>query len=200
MKAINLIWIIPVVMILGSAIGFYGGINVSIPSDINISVESEGLDRFSKDLDAFADRFAEINNNRSCNYNVTMDEQFYIYAINNYKETQKAKRETPKLIDTFCKKPNTIGTLHLTEARELTYLELNYPLEVYGYHIEILGASDTQNNLILDINGNRKTMYEGDCFTNNEITVCVEELFVTTIPSLNAAGSFNIFENQRGHN
>ena len=52
MKGINLIWIIPITLILGIVLGFGWGLDLAIPEDINIDIDSEGrLESFSIELE-----------------------------------------------------------------------------------------------------------------------------------------------------
>lgn len=65
-----------------------------------------------------------------------------------------------------------------------------------NYTVEIIGGSDEQRNIILDINGDRKTLWEGYMMiTRNGDKLEVVDLFITTIPTLSAS-SYIRFWNQ----
>ncbi len=90
-----------------------------------------------------------------------------------------------------------IDTLILFGSDTTTYLELNSPVMIdtagESYSIEIVGADSdgSDNTVIIDVDGVRKTMEEGDTTTVNGLDVYIKDLFVTNIPTLSA--SANIF-------
>ena len=176
--------------------GFFAGTSIEVPNNISISLDDEGkLEHFADSMNTFNEKFAQSMANKTCNFNVTMDEEFYMYAVNSYKAVQKERKENVQLIQTFCKKPNSINTLHLSEPREQVFIELNKPVLLHGYEFEIVGANDQDpENIILSINGNRILMEQGDSYTNRNVTVTMEDIFVSNIPILYASGNF-IFKN-----
>jgi hypothetical protein len=76
-----------------------------------------------------------------------------------------------------------------------TFLDLNEPrtIEYNGksYELEVVGGSETNNNIILSVNGVRKTVGQSSTETINGLEVFVEDIFVTNIPTLSA--SANVF-------
>lgn len=173
-------------------LGFFAGTSINVPSNISISLDDEGkLEQFSNSMNQFNKEFAQAMANKTCYYNVSVDDEFYVYAINSYKEVQREKATLTKQILTFCKNPNKIGSQYLEKPRELTYLELNKPYLFNGYELEIVGANDqAEQSLILSVNGVRLLMKEGDTFSNQNTSIYLENLFVSNIPYLHAAGNF----------
>lgn len=83
------------------------------------------------------------------------------------------------------------GKITLYGAETTTLLELNAPVTIESegkdYTIEIVGASETNENAILDVNGVRKTVKQGNSLTINGLDVYIKNLFVTDIPTLSAS-------------
>ncbi len=83
------------------------------------------------------------------------------------------------------------GKIILYGAETTTLLELNTPVTVESdgksYTIEVVGASNDNNNAIIDVNGVRKTIKEDDSVTINGLDVYIKNLFVTDIPTLSAS-------------
>jgi len=189
MKAINLIWIIPLVLITGVVLGFISGASIIIPENITM-----GYDQSVIDLTEGMKEFAS-ENRAVCNFNITPD--MYKFMREDYHRNRL--HSDTRIIETFCKKPEQVGKLHLIDTRELIYLELNEPFEMYGWTFEVIGGDyEPENTVIIDINGNRKTLKEGESLTNGDVTIYAESLFLTSIPYLTASGNFRIYENQEG--
>lgn len=94
-------------------------------------------------------------------------------------------------------KDTTDSTLVLFGSEATTLLELNQPVTIEqngeSYTVEIVGASSDSDpsNVIIDVNGVRKTLEEDDTETINGLDVFIKDLFVTNIPTLTA--SANVF-------
>jgi hypothetical protein len=204
-KKINKYFVVTIMLfytVICVMLGFFAGTSIEVPNEINIDFDKDGkLEQFTDTLNLLQENITHNLVNRSCNFNVSIDEEFYIYSINSYKQVQKERKENVQLVQTFCKKPNTISTLHLEQPREQVFIELNKPILLYGYEFEIVGANDNDpENLILSINGNRMLMEQGDSYTNQNVTVNLEDIFVSTIPSLYASGNFVFTELKNGRN
>jgi hypothetical protein len=88
-------------------------------------------------------------------------------------------------------------TLTLFGSKTTTFLELGVPvvMEQDGqeYEITLVGAQaeDNDDSLIIEVDGERKNVEEGEIVTINGLELYVKDVFVTNIPSLDA--SANVF-------
>lgn len=192
MKAINLIWIIPVCLILGTVLGFGWGVSVE---DVNIKIGRENLDYTLDAIQNISDGFVETINNQTCNYNVNMTPEMYEYTINSYMSAREVCQDQPKIVETFCKKTNSISTLHVGEARKLHLIEYGIPKEIAGHKIEIIGAEGYWEGdiVILSIDGSTRGLRVGESMTNGDIAVNVEDIFVWNIPTTGVMAKLDIF-------
>ena len=159
------------------------GVELVMPENITIGLSDE-FENFSLQMESILEK-----NRPMCNFNITPD--IYNHIRNEYNSHNLNLGN--RIVETFCKKPTTIGKLHLVNTRELFYLELNEPFEMYGWTFEVIGGGyEPENTVIIDINGNRKTLKEGESLTNGNVTIYAESLFLTSIPYLTASGNFRI--------
>lgn len=98
-------------------------------------------------------------------------------------------------------KPFTFNPSNSASASEVTlfgsdvqiFLDLNEPqtLTVDGqtYEVEVVGANSDNQNIVLSVNGQRQTLLEGQTRTINGIEIFVKDVFVTNVPTLNAAAT-----------
>jgi hypothetical protein len=192
-------------------IGFLAGTTVVMPDEIDLytpDIEEFGnnLENFSLDLKNLSKDFgfACANISHTCDCKLDMGPESLKYVIDQYEEVMELKRTNYRKIDTFCKRSNQIGTLHMHTPETLYVLELNEPIEVLNWTFEIVGAdsdckgfsTDWKDYIIMDINGARKKMSKDECFTNGEVTICARDLFIYNIPYLGASGYFDIYENK----
>lgn len=107
---------------------------------------------------------------------VREDARFAIYPISNFDTPDEA---FPLTFDTW------------------VWLELgpeNALIDVFGvtYELRIAGASSDPESIVLEINGNRMTVEQGEDFSYDDIEIVVDEVFVSNIPTLAATAVLHI--------
>ncbi|MGM5483912.1 MAG: hypothetical protein ACQER9_03285 [Nanobdellota archaeon] len=97
---------------------------------------------------------------------------------------------------------DTTTQLKMFGSDTSTYLDLNEPVTVDvedgSYTIEVVGANSEgdDSDMILEVNGERKTVEQGKSYTINGLDVYIEDLFVTNIPELSASANVFVGSNE----
>lgn len=70
--------------------------------------------------------------------------------------------------------------IELNEAKTVSYNDAEYT-------IELVGANVNTSEVVIDVNGNRQTVSEGDYVTISGIDLVIDDLFITNIPTSGAS-------------
>lgn len=96
---------------------------------------------------------------------------------------------------TFAQTNGVTGDITMFGSDETQFLRIGQPMtmnvEGTAYEVEIVGGNSDIPNIVLSVNGQRRTVREGDNVRIAGLDIYVRDVFVTNIPSLDA--SANLF-------
>jgi hypothetical protein len=198
MNAKHLIWVIPIVLIIGLAMGLLAATTIIIPENLTITMD------LSDEANATVAEMQELAANMSAShftYNLTkvqMDDLRYtIEEMGRYcRYSPKLEINNEQVImkeRTFCHIDNS-SRVRIIEPVETYYLELGLPKTIFNRTLEIVGGSDIDGSIIMDIEGVRYTLHEGEVIQNNKLRITVEDLFIANMPQIYLSGNFIIEE------
>lgn len=161
----------------------------TLPDNLNITVDT------GENYNDVISRLETISNKTHKNYiNTSISPETYEYLYNSHKELYKLSAQPKTVVQSFCKEPDRIGKLIQNESKNFTSLELNEPVMIEGYMFEIVGAQVYPQKILLDINGSRYNLVEGDSFVSigEDQRFIVDKIFTTEIPILWAGANIRV--------
>jgi hypothetical protein len=135
--------------------------------------------------------YLDFNTGTKALWNYTLD--FKGTGLNLSEVADSETIEMLGKVFTFGSSITKTGEVTLFGSDTTTFLSLNQPQTIVvdgsSYEIEVVGGNSDRNEIVLAVNGVRKTLSQSETKTVGGVEIYVKDVFVTDIPTLDASAT-----------